>query len=40
MARKSEPWYRTGKQCWYVWHQGKLERFTVALHTEYNTSGN
>jgi integrase len=27
MARKSvAPWYRTGKDCWYVWHQGKLVR--------------
>lgn len=27
MARKSEgPWYRTGKDCWYVWHQGRLVR--------------
>jgi integrase len=26
-ARKSEgPWYRSGKDCWYVWHQGKLVR--------------
>jgi integrase len=26
MARKGEPWYRSGKKCWYVWHQGKLVR--------------
>ena len=27
MARKSvSPWYRSGKNCWYVWHQGKLVR--------------
>jgi integrase len=26
MARKNEPWYRTGKRCWYVWHGGKLVR--------------
>jgi integrase len=26
MARKNEPWYRSGKRCWYVWHAGKLLR--------------